>query len=205
LVCQQQHHHHSQPQPPANPTHFPPRIYPANSCCIPKDYQPHAFEGNFSNNINYNCRFGASGECTWGSLKGPRSLCYDRHGRLTFDSEPEPEVVVAKSNGVHKSLSESRLPVQYYAEPKVPYDPYTDLSRVTANVINQNISDRNSSFSLPLQHNRGCNALNQVSAASQINNQLTNHIKLNNILLPCHCNFHVDAPYEVNKENGVSF
>ncbi|XP_039150522.1 uncharacterized protein LOC6727647 isoform X2 [Drosophila simulans] len=202
LVCQQQHHHHPHPQPPANPTHFPPRIYPANSCCIPKDYQTHAFEGNFSNNINYNCRFGASGECTWGSLKGPRSLCYDRHGRLTFDSEPEPEVVVAKSNGVHKSLSESRLPVQYYAEPKVPYDPYTDLSRVTANVINQKISDRNSSFSLPLQHNRGCNALNQVSAASEINNQQTNHVKLNNILLPCHCNFHVDAPYEVNKENG---
>ncbi|XP_044314770.1 uncharacterized protein LOC108041272 isoform X2 [Drosophila rhopaloa] len=195
LVCQHQQH-----QPRANPSHYPNRIYPANNCCIPKDYHPYAFEGNFNNNINYNCRFGSSGDCPWGLglLREPRSLCYDRHGRLTFDSEPE--VGVEKSNGVHKSLSESRLQVQYHEEPKVSYDPYTDLSRVTANVINQERSDRESSFSLPLQHNRGCHALVQVNPKNQTNH-LT-QVKRNNILLPCHCDFHVDAPFEVDKENG---
>ncbi|XP_017014130.3 uncharacterized protein [Drosophila takahashii] len=189
-------------QPPASLPHYPPRIYPANSCCLPKDC--HAFEGNFSNNINYNCRFGSSGDCHWGLVKGPRSLCYDRHGRLTFDSEPEPEVVGEKSNGVHKSLSESRLQVEYYAEPKIPYDPYTDLSRVTANVINPERSERESTFSLPLQHSRECNALVPVNPINQITNNQNhqNQVKRNHILLPCHCSSHVDAPYEVNKENG---
>ncbi|KAH8281139.1 hypothetical protein KR054_012135, partial [Drosophila jambulina] len=198
-----------------------PRIYPApgSSCCIRKGIPPpySFFEGN-NNNNNYNCRFGSNGECSsLALLRGPRSLCYDRHGRLTFDSEPEPEVDRSLANGVvHKSVSESRLHVPspsgqpseqlYYGDPKVTYDPYTDLARVTANVINQERSDRDSSFSLPLHQHRGCNTHDQLNPLSpQTNHNLIHNqiqLKRNNLRLPCHCEFHVEAPFEVNKENG---
>ncbi|KAH8329800.1 hypothetical protein KR074_010416, partial [Drosophila pseudoananassae] len=178
------------------------RVYPESvkSAC-----PPYAFDSFYINNNNYNCKFDA--------LRGPRSLVYDRHGRLTFDSEPEPEVelrvknIHPSANGVHKSLSESRLPVaghpnpQYFSDySNVPYDPYTDLSRVTANVIYPELAQRESSFSLPLK-----NASNQVNPITNHNrNPVPNQIqvKRNNILPPCHCNSHVDAPFEVNKENG---
>ncbi|KAH8295057.1 hypothetical protein KR018_006438, partial [Drosophila ironensis] len=195
LVCQEQQY----------PFHYAPRNYrECGNCCIQNACLPYAF-GSACNN-NYNCKYG--------SLRGPRSLFYDRHGRLTFDSEPEPEVGAGKNrgtvSGVPKSVSESRLDVaatqlngEYFVnDSKLPYDPYTDLTRVTANLINAKIGDQESSFSFPL-HSRGYNALSQVNAINETHhNRNQVEAKPNNLVLPCHCNPHVDAPFEVNKENG---
>ncbi|BFF89044.1 uncharacterized protein DMAD_07886 [Drosophila madeirensis] len=166
-----------------------PRVYPATRsphgsscyCCIRKGFPPYAFEGN--NNNNYNCKFGSSG----GS---PRSLVYDRHGRLTFDSEPEVSVEREQSrraSGVrHKSLSESRLnyPIpQQCRELKVVSDPYPDPSRVTT---------EQSARTHPVN-----------PSTQQNHNPHEIPYKSNHLILPCSCNPHLDyLCSSFNKENG---
>ncbi|XP_068156307.1 LOW QUALITY PROTEIN: uncharacterized protein [Drosophila tropicalis] len=204
------HHHQQQQQQQPYPLHsnrahlLTPCAYGHDSSCCDsttviskksnnKSY--HVFEGN---NNNYNCKFSATTKprTTTTSDTTPRSLIYDRHGRLKqdnliinpCDSEPEtllrhrrqtnePVVVV-----VRKSQSETRLD-----------EPQLNQVNPTTYV--------NSILSL---HNQKCNQnqnRNQFGATQQATNYIVNESNF-----VCNCNPHVyacSAGLNLEKENTM--